>query len=371
MRIPFLNPHIEPSDITAVTKVLKSGWLANGPELRSFEEKLATYLGLPFIVANSSGTAGLHTALLSAGVGPGDEVITTPLSFWATSNVVLFVGAKLVFVDVEPETGLISVPEIEKAITKRTKAIIPVHLYGQMADMRAIAKLARKYKLKVIEDAPHALEASRDGVRPGELSFASCFSFHAAKNITAGEGGAVGVHTKKMADEVKLLNDSGSDRSGTIRHMTRLGYKYSMTNMQGAMLLGQLERIDREWVKRKKIYEYYSKSFENVPGIQLLKVVSNAKHAYHMFTIVVDSKKRDAIRKCLREAGVPADIHYNPIHLEPYYKKLGYKKGMYPHAERIGLGTITLPLYTRLTKSEQDFVIATTIAIMSKKPTAI
>ncbi len=368
MRIPFLNPPLKSSDIKAVTQVLKSGWLATGPELRSFEEKLATYLGLPFIVANSSGTAALHTALLAAGVGPGDEVITTPLSFWATSNVVLFVGAKLVFVDVEPETGLISIPEIEKAITKRTKAIIPVHLYGQMADMRSLAKLAKKYKLKVIEDAPHALEASRDGVRPGELSFASCFSFHAAKNITAGEGGAVGVHTKKLAEEVRLLNDSGSDRSGTIRHMTRLGYKYSMTNMQGAMLLGQLERIEHEWIKRKKIYEYYTKSLENITGIKLLSVVPNTKHAYHMFTIVVDPRKRDAIRKRLKEAGVPADIHYNPIHLEPYYKKLGYKKGMYPHTERIGLGTITLPLYTRLRKIEQDFVIATITEIMSKKP---
>lgn len=367
MRVSFLNPNVLPEDIKAVTNVLKSGWLATGPELKSFETKLAEYMGLPFTVSDSSGTAALHTALLAAGVGPGDEVITTPLTFWATSNVVLFVGAKLVFVDVDPDTGLISVPAIEKAITKKTKAIIPVHLYGQMADMKAIAKIAKKHKLKVIEDAPHALEASRDGVRPGQLSFAACFSFHAAKNITSGEGGAVGVHTAKIAEEVRLYNDSGSDRSGKIRHMTRLGYKYSMTNMQGAMLLGQLARIEKVWKKRRDIFDYYTKALKDVPGITLIRELENAKHGCHMFTIVVDPKKRDAIRASLKEAGVPADIHYNPVHLEPYYMKtLKYKKGMYPVAERIGLGTITLPLYPKLTKAEQEFVVTEVIAAVGK-----
>lgn len=359
MKLPFLNPNLTAKDIKAVNDVLKSGWLATGPELKTFEKNLAEYLGLPYTISNSSGTAALHIALMVAGVGPGDEVITTPLTFWATSNVILYVGAKVVFVDVDPETGLISVDAVRKAITKKTKAIIPVHLYGQMADMKALAQIAKKHKIKIIEDAPHALEANRDGVRPGQLAFASCFSFHAAKNITAGEGGAVGVHTPKLAEEVQLYGDSGSDRSGKIRHMTRLGYKYSMTNMQGAMLIGQLERIETEWKKRRKIYEYYRNAFTNVPGIRLIEEVPNAKNACHMFTIIVDPKKRDAIRAQIRERGIPADIHYNPVHLEPYYTKtLKYKKGMYPVAERIGLGTITLPLYTRLTKEHQDFVIA-------------
>ncbi len=364
MKLSFLNPNLTAQDIQAVTKALRSGWLATGPELKLFEKKLGTYLGLPYIVANSSGTAALHTALLAAGVGPGDEVITTPLTFWATSNVILFVRAKIVFVDVEPETGLISVDAVKKAITKKTKAIIPVHLYGQMADMKGLAALAKKHKLKIIEDAPHALEACRDGIRPGQLSFASCYSFHAAKNITAGEGGAVGVHTIKTEKEVRLLNDSGSDRSGAIRHMTRLGYKYSMTNMQGAMLLGQLDRIESEWKKRRKVYQYYAQTLKNIPGIRLIEEVKNAKNACHMFTIVVDVKKRDIIRKQLREVGVPADIHYNPVHLEPYYKKLGYKKGMYPNAEEIGLGTITLPLYTQLTIAEQKFIVNKTISVV-------
>ncbi len=367
MKLPFLNPNITPEDRKAVDTVLRSGWLATGPELKTFEKKLAEYLGLPFIIANSSGTAALHTALLAAGIGSGDEVITTPLTFWATSNVILYVGAKPVFVDVESETGLISVEAVERAITKRTKAIIPVHLYGQMANMKAIAKIAKKHKLKVIEDAPHALESSRDGVRPGELSFASCFSFHAAKNITAGEGGAVGVRTAKIANEVRLFSDSGSDRTGNIRHMTRLGYKYSMTNMQGAMLLGQLNRIEKEWKKRQNIYKTYVEGLSGVEGIQLIKEVPNSKHAYHMFTIIVAPKKRDAIRKRLRDMGIPADIHYNPVHLEPYYvKTLGYKKGMYPEAERIGLGTITLPLYTRLKKQDVKDIIISIIEVVQK-----
>lgn len=366
MKLPFLNPNINASDRKAVESVLKSGWLATGPELKMFEKNLAEYLGIEFTVADSSGTAALHTALLAAGVGPGDEVITTPLTFWATSNVVLFVGAKLIFVDVDAATGLISVEAVKKAITKKTKAIIPVHLYGQMADMKALARIAKKHKLKIIEDAPHALEASREGVRPGQLSYASCFSFHAAKNITAGEGGAVGVHTAKLAEEVRLYNDSGSDRSGSIRHMTRLGYKYSMTNMQGAMLLGQLARIEDEWKKRRKIYEYYKKALASVPGIRLIEEVSDSKNACHMFTIIVNPKKRDAIRKVLRDNGVPADIHYNPVHLEPYYMKtLGYKKGMYPEAEQIGLGTITLPLYTKLKKQHLEYVVNEVVKALS------
>ncbi len=359
MKLSFLNPNLLPQDMKAVQSVLKSGWIATGPELKAFEKNLGLYLGVPYIISNSSGTAALHIALLAAGIGPGDEVITTPLTFWATSNVVLYVGAKVIFVDVEPETGLISVSAIEKAITKRTKAIIPVHLYGQMADMKAIAKIAKKHKLKVIEDAPHALEAHRDGIRPGQLGFASCFSFHAAKNITAGEGGAVGVHTAKLAEEVRLYGDSGSDRSGNIRHMTRLGYKYSMTNMQGAMLLGQLNRIEKVWKKRRKIFDYYTKALSHIPGITLYREVSNAKHGCHMFIIVVEPRRRDAIRKRLKENGVPVDIHYNPVHLEPYYvQELGYKKGMYPVAERLGLGTITLPLYPRLTKAEQEYIVS-------------
>ncbi len=358
MQIPFLNPNLTGADIQAAVKVLKSGWLATGPELKQFEKDLAAYLGMPHVVTNSSGTAALHTALLALGIGPGDEVITSPLTFWATSNVILFVGAKVVFVDVDPATGLIDPKAVEKAVTKRTKAIMPIHLYGQMADMKALAQIAKKHKLKIIEDAPHAFEASRDGVRPGALSQAACFSFHAAKNITAGEGGAVAVHTPKLAEEVRLYGDSGSDRSGKIRQMTRLGYKYSMSNMQGALLLNQLARIETEWKKRRALYVNYVNALKDVKGIRLIEEVPNSKHACHMFTIIVDPKKRDAIRAALRAAGVFADIHYNPVHLEPYYKKLGYKKGMYPHAEKIGFGTITLPLYTRMKKEEQEYVIA-------------
>lgn len=360
MTIPFLNPNIPQSDIARMVKVVKSGWLTSGPELKELEEKLASYLGIEHVVVDSSGTAALHIALMAAGVGPGDEVITTPLTYWATSNVVLYVGATPVFVDVDPLTGLIDPKKVEKAITKKTKAIIPVHLYGQMADMRSLSKIAKKHKVKIIEDACHAFESERDGVRPGALSFATCHSFHAAKNITAGEGGAVGVHTEKDKKLVSMLTDSGTDRSGKIRHMPILGYKYSFTNAQAALLLGQLTRIDSEWKKRRTKYMAYRKAFEGVPGITLLSEVPNSRHACHMFTIIVNPKKRDDIRAKIRAVGILADVHYNPVHLEPYYvKNFGYMKGMYPEAERIGHGTITLPLYNKLTEKEQTFVIET------------
>ena len=362
--IPFLNPGVKPQDIRNVVKALKSGWLASGPELKRFEEDFAKYTGLPHVIVNSSATAALHIALMAAGIGPGDEVITTPLTYWATSNVILYVGAKPVFVDVEPDTGLISIAEVKKAITKRTKAIIPIHLYGQMVDMQGLSSLARKHRLVIIEDACHAIEARRDGIRPGEKSYAACYSFHAAKNITAGEGGAVAVHNKKDARIVQMLTDSGTDRSSGTRHMAILGYKYSFTNAQAALLIGQLERIDKSWAKRKSIYNRYVSSLKNVTGISLIQQVPHSKHAYHMFTIIVDPARRDVIRSKLKEAGIYADIHYNPVHLEPYYRRLGYKPGMFPNAERIGFGTITLPLYTRLTPKEQEFTIKTVCTII-------
>lgn len=358
MQVPFLNPNITSADIAAATKVLRSGWLAVGPELTAFEEQFATYLNMPYVVANSSGTAALHTALLAAGIGPGDEVVTTPLTWWGTSNAIIYTGATPVFADVDPDTGLLLAENVERKINIKTKAIMPVHIYGQMVDMNAFSKLAKKYKLKIIEDAPHALEGSREGVRPGSRSFAACFSFHAAKNITSGEGGAVAVHDQKTARVVRELNDSGADKSGKIRQSVRLGYKYSITNMQGALLLSQLDRIEKQWKTRRSMYDYYQKELRDIVNVKLLDEVPNSKHGCHMFTIHVSERRRDAIRQELGALGVGTSIHYNPVHLEPYYKKtFGYKRGDYPVAEALGFSCITLPLYVRLTKVQQKYVV--------------
>lgn len=361
--IQFLNPYITGSDIKEAVKAIKSGWLTYSDVSKKFEEDFSEYLGVKEAVLNSSGTGALHVSLLAAGIGPGDEVITTPLSYVATSNVILYVGAKPVFVDVEPDTGLIDVSKIKKAITKKTKAIIPVHMYGQMADMRKLKKLADKHNLSIIEDACHAIEAERDGIRPGQASFSACFSFHVAKNITSGEGGAVATNSG-LGEKTRLLGEGGVERIGDrktgayTRYMTMLGYKYSLTSFQAALLMGQLKRIDKQWKTRRRLWRGYAKKLKSVKGVFFPKEIQNSKHAYHMFVIWVDQGKRDRLRKKLDEAGVQTSIHFNPIHLEPYYKKtFGFRAGDFPVAEKLGFSTITLPLYPSLKKKEQDYII--------------
>lgn len=368
MKIDFLKPNILDEDIREAVKVLKSGWVtAWSPAAKEFSKSFAQYLGAKETVLLSSGTAALHVALLAAGVGKGDEVITTPLSFIASSNVILYVGAKPVFVDVDPQTGLLDISKIERAITKKTKAVLPVHLYGQMVDMKALAKIAKKHKLLIIEDACHALESERGGIRPGQLSFAACFSFHAAKNISSGEGGAIVTNNAKTAERMRSLSDSGMVKSPGKRPMMHFGYKYSFTGFQAALLSRQLARIDASWRKRKKLCENYAKAFQGFEsmGMTFPKTLQDAKHGYHMFVLWVPERKRDPFREALLESGIVTDVHFNPIHLEPYYKKtFGYKRGTFPIAEKLGYSTITLPLYPALTEEEQNHIIDTLLTLM-------
>jgi dTDP-4-amino-4,6-dideoxygalactose transaminase len=338
MRIPFLKPGITRKDIDRAVESIKTGWLVNGDYTKQLEKGLEDYLGVPNVTVVSSCTAALHMALILAGVKEGDEVITTPMSWVATANVILYQKARPIFVDVD-ETGLIDISKIEEKITPRTKAIIPVHLYGQMVDMPRLKELADFYNLTIIEDAAHALEAKRE-VKPGQLGLA-CFSFHAAKNITSGQGGAIASSDKFMCE---LLRRDGVTNIDGKRIMLELGHKYDMTDFQAALLIGQLERIEKTHELRKRVYERYAKEFGKT---------WQGTHACHMFTVEVEN--RDLIRKRLQEKGIETSIHYTPIHLEPYYQKLGYKKG-FPVAERMGERIITLPTYP-MTNREQDYVI--------------
>lgn len=363
MKIQFLNPFITGDDIKEVVKAIKSGWLTYSNFSKRFENDFSKYLGVKETVVNSSGTAALHVSLLAAGVGPGDEVITTPLSYVATSNAILYVGAKPVFVDVEPDTGLMDVSRVEKAITKKTKAIIPIHIYGQMADMKRLKRIADKYKLLIVEDACHAIESKRDGIRPGQKSFSACFSFHVAKNITSGEGGAVATNSG-LGEKIRLLCEGGVVRTGDrktgayTRHMEFLGYKYSLASFQAALLLGQLKRVERQWKVRRRLWKYYADNLKKIDGVSFPKEVPNSKHAYNMFVIWVNQGKRNELRRKLEDVGVQTSVHFNPIHLEPYYRKsFGFKPGDFPVAEKLGFSTITLPLYPSLTKKEQDYII--------------
>ena len=365
MKVEFFKHNIGKEELEGIRRVFNSPFLTTGKAVDRFEADLANYLGTDLAVGLTSCTGALHLALIAAGVKRGDEVITTPMSFVATSNAIMMAGAKPVFVDVEKETGNINANLIEDAITKKTRAILPVHLYGQMADMKKILAIAKKHKLVVIEDAAHALEAGRDGIRPGADSFGACFSFYATKSITSGEGGAFATRRPEAATLVKQLRSHGITSEVAQRHRTglksydvdRLGWKYNMANIQAAMLIPQLKKADVRRDRRAKIAEYFRKAFSKM-GVDMPRVLPRSRHAHHLFPIWVPAKNRDDVLNYLNEHGIGAAINYPPIHLFSLYrKKFGLKEGDFPVAENIGRRTISLPLYSKLTDSEVKYVI--------------
>ncbi len=365
MKVDFFRHNITASDRKALDRTLRGLFITTGGEVNRFEERFAQYLKVPYVVGVTSATAGLHLALEALGVGRGDEVITTPMTFIATANAILHAGATPKFVDVEPDTGNIDHRLIEAAITKKTKAILPVHLYGQLCDMRAISKIARKYKLKVVEDAAHAVEARRDGVRVGQLSDAAAFSFYATKNLTSGEGGAISVQTKKLKTILSqsrthgLTKDAASKYRKKYQHydMKFCGWKYNMSNIQAALLVPQIKRIEKNLKIRKKVWDIYLAELEGVENLGFPKIVPGARSALHLFTAWVPPRHRDKILWRLEEKGIGVSANFRPIHYMTYYKKnFNLKKGMFPNAEQIGDSVITLPLYPALKERQIKYV---------------
>ena len=359
MKVPFLKPSIEEEDIERMNASIRSGWLTYGPYTREFERKLAAFANMPHVVMTASCTASLHISLMLANVGRGDEVITTPLSWVATANVILYQGAKVVFAEVDPKTGNLDPVDVERRITHRTKAIIVVHLYGVMADMKSFEALSKKYGLAIIEDAAHAIESSRDGLRPGHVGLSACYSFHVAKNITAAQGGAIALHDEGHEQAVRMFRRHGvRNTEDGKRRMLSLGYKYEGSDLQAALLLGQLARIDSTHQARLRIFTRYLEAFRTCPGIRFPEVPHGAGHSGHMFIVWVDPAKRDTIRAGLARNGIETSIHFDAIHLEPYYRnEFGYSDGDFPVAERLGRATISLPTYPSLTDQEQQHVI--------------
>ena len=366
MKIEFYEHNISQQDIDNVVKVLNSLFLTTGEIVGEFENRFSQYLGCKHTVGVTSCTEALHLSLLAYGIGPGDEVITTPITFIATANATIHAGATPVFVDVEPDTSNINADLIEGAITSRTRAILPVHLYGQMCDIKRIREIADKHYLVAIEDAAHAIEASRDGIRPGELGDAACFSFYATKNITSGEGGAVSTNNEEIADKLKKLRLHGMSKGAADRYSRRyehwdmemLGWKCNMSNIQAALLLNQLENIEKHWLRREEICGMYEDAFKGNPQVACLGVLPDSKSGRHMFTILVPPEKRDSILWQLQERGIGVAVNYRAIHLLSYYRQTcGFRRGMFPVAERIGDSTITLPLYPKLTNEEVQYVI--------------
>lgn len=364
--IDFFKHNLDEEDIKNVVDVLHGIFLTMGDVVKKFEEKFAKYVDAKHAISVNSCTAALHLSLLAAGIEKDDEVITTPLSFIATANAIEYVGAKPVFVDVEKETGNINVVNIEKAITKKTKAIIPVHLYGLLCDMPKIRKIADKHSLVVIEDAAHAIESRRENYRAGTFADFTCYSFYATKNLTSGEGGMITTPHDNLAEVLYKSRLHGMSKNAADRYtkkyehydMEFLGWKYNMTNINAAMMIHQIDLLEERLRRRELLCQKYEKAFSEISNINLLKVYKAAKSARHLFTILVDKEKRDDVLKKIQDNGIGVAINFRVIHLMKYYReKYGYKKGDFPIAENIGDRTITLPLYPKLSNSDQTHII--------------
>jgi UDP-4-amino-4-deoxy-L-arabinose-oxoglutarate aminotransferase len=368
MKVEFFKHNLGNEEKKRLSQVLDSNFLTTGPVTNEFEKKFAGYLGVKHCVGVSSCTTGNFITLKALGIGSGDEVITTPMSFIATSNTILHAGATPVFVDVEPATGNMDTANIEKAITARTRAILPVHLYGQMCDMKAIHSIAEKYNLYLIEDSAHCIEGLRDGIRPGQLGNAAVFSFYATKNVTSGEGGMIVTNDDELYEKLLKYRMHGMSKGAAERHtstyqhwdMDLLGYKCNMSDIQASLLLPQLERIENYLQIREKICMQYEEAFDAHNGLDFPKTLKNSKHARHLFTVWVDPLKRDKIIDKMQYANIGITVNYRSIHLLSYYqKKLNLPRSSFPNAERIGDSTITLPLYPKMADSEVKYVIDT------------
>ena len=347
---------------------MESIFLTTGKETAFFEEKFANYLGQKYALGLMSGTAALHLALLALKVGMGDEVITTPMTFVATALAIMHVGARPVFVDVEPETGNLDAGLVAAAINDKTRAILPVHLYGQMVDMRRLQELAQAHNLIIIEDAAHCLEGERDGVRVGELADAACFSFYPTKSITCGEGGAVTTNHEFLLEPLKKLRMHGMSTHAEDRYTARYrhydvdveGWKYNMSNLLAALLIDQIDEIESRRREREQVDLYYRECFANLPGLELPRLLPGVKHGHHLFTIWVTPEHRDAILWDLQQQGVGVAVNYRACHLYSLFRKqYGCQEGDLPQAERIGSRTISLPLFAGLQPAEVEYVADT------------
>jgi dTDP-4-amino-4,6-dideoxygalactose transaminase len=370
--LPFHRPWFGEEEEKAVIAVLRSGWVTKSGRTVEFEKQFAKYTGAKFAVGLNSCTAALHLSLVALGIRPGDEVITTPITFAATANVIEHVGAKPVFADVRRDDLNIDPGEIKQKLTSKIKAIMPVHFGGAPCDMDEIFALAKKRNIPVIEDAAHAVETMYKGKKIGGLDSAStCFSFYANKNITTGEGGMLTTNDQQIAEKVQVLSLHGISRDAWKRYSMEgyrhwdiiyPGYKYNMFDIQAALGIEQLKKVDMFWKKRKQIVERYNQAFSDEPALSLLSTAPENKNAYYLYVLVIRTEDlkadRDQIMNAVQAEGVGIGIHFRNIAQHPYYKdKYGYKTGSLPEAEYVSDRVLSIPLFPAMTESEADSVI--------------
>lgn len=363
--MPFYRHDLGRPELEEIADVFAGPILTTGEKVTQFERMFADYLGRRHALGVTSCTGALHMSLLALDIGPGDEVITTPMTFIATATAIMEAGAKPVFVDVEPDTGNLDARRVEAAITPRTRAILPVHLYGLMCDMRALREIADRRGLAIIEDCAHCVEGVRDGIRPGELSDAACFSFYATKNLTCGEGGAVVTDRDDLVDKLRLLRLHGMTKTAADRHRegyahwdaTMLGWKYNMDNIQAAILVPQLRRLDAKLSERERLAKRYAEKLSAIPTVRMPATRIGSVHARHLFPIWVSATERDRLIAELNKRQIQTVVNYRAIHLLTHFSNtLGHRSGDFPIAERIGDETLSLPFYPTMPLEFIDIV---------------
>jgi UDP-4-amino-4-deoxy-L-arabinose-oxoglutarate aminotransferase len=374
-RVEFYRHQLGEDEAASWRPVLETLFLTLGPQVAAFEKELGARFGEDrHVVGTNCCSMGLLLALRALDVGPGDEVITTPMTFAATANAILHLGARPVLVDVEPDTGLIDPEAVRAAIGPRTRGIMPVHLYGQLADMKALRALADRHALFIVEDSAHGIEMERDGVRPGDLAEATVFSFYATKNLTSGDGGAVMVKDAKLAERLRRLRNHGVSKAATERHggeyqhwdLVELGYKANLTDLDAALLRPQLQKVEQKRDARERVARRYeSRLREAVPDMAGARegrvpwlIARRGKSSHHLFTIHAAHGQRDRLLTHLGKAGIGTAVNYRAIHTLTYLvERLGLPRGSLPIAEEMGDRTISIPMYPTLGEGEQDRVI--------------
>jgi dTDP-4-amino-4,6-dideoxygalactose transaminase len=383
MRAPFLPfhvPDIAEDEIQAVVDTLRSGWLTTGLKAKEFEEAFAGYVGCRHAVAVNSGTAALHLALDAVGVKEGDEVLIPTMTFAATAEVVLYFKATPVLVDCQPNTLNLDTDQLEKALTSRTKAIIPVHIGGQPCDMDRVLEIALSHHLYVVEDAAHALPARYRGQMVGAIGDITCFSFYATKTITTGEGGMATTENPEWAERMRIMSLHGISRDAWKRYTAEgswyyeilyPGYKYNLTDVAAALGIHQLRKADRFWELRRRCAKLYDEGFRDVPEITVPCVQPDVQHAWHLYIIQLNleqlSISRNAFIELLKQEHIGTSVHFIPLHLHPYYRDtFGYRLEDFPNASSVFERIVSLPIFPKMTDADLERVIETVTKLVRR-----